>query len=92
MCLAATPIELTRSANGSLQTGSRAFAISPRTPTNWPAADPRARRLCPLAERGADPSDLLRVFPAEPTRMSPISTRVNEHENAIVEPIESFAA
>jgi putative SOS response-associated peptidase YedK len=38
----------------------------------------------------ADPRDLLRPFPAEPMRMWPISTRVNEPENddpSITEPI-----
>jgi len=42
-----------------------------------------------------DPGDLLRVFPAEPMRMWPISTRVNKPENddpSIVEPIELSAA
>jgi putative SOS response-associated peptidase YedK len=42
-----------------------------------------------------DPDDLLRVFPAEPMRMWPISTRVNKPENddpSILEPIELSAA
>jgi putative SOS response-associated peptidase YedK len=37
-----------------------------------------------------DPGDLMRLFPAEPMRMWPISTRVNKPENddpSIVEPI-----
>ena len=39
----------------------------------------------------SDPRDLMRLFPAEPMRMWPISTRVNKPENddpSIVEPIE----
>ncbi len=42
-----------------------------------------------------DPSDLLQVFPAEPMRMWPISTRVNKPEDddpSIVEPVELSAA
>jgi len=42
-----------------------------------------------------DPRDLMKVFPAEPMRMWPISTRVNKPENddpAIVEPIDVAAA
>jgi putative SOS response-associated peptidase YedK len=42
-----------------------------------------------------DPSDLLRVFPAEPMRTWPISTRANKPENddpSILEPIELSAA
>jgi putative SOS response-associated peptidase YedK len=38
-----------------------------------------------------DPHELMRVFPAEPMRMWPISTRVNKPENddpSIVEPVE----
>ena len=40
-----------------------------------------ARRLRPLAQRRADPRDLMRPFPSEPMRMWPISTRVNKPEN-----------
>ena len=42
-----------------------------------------------------DPGDLMRLFPAEPMRMWPISIRVNKPENdglSIVEPIELTAA
>ena len=42
-----------------------------------------------------DPGDLMRPFPAEPMRMWPISTRVNEPENddpTIVEPIALAAS
>jgi putative SOS response-associated peptidase YedK len=42
-----------------------------------------------------DQHDLMRLFPAEPMRMWPISTRVNKPENddpSIVEAIESSAA
>ena len=38
-----------------------------------------------------DPRDLMKPFPAEPMRMTPISTRVNKPENdepSIVDPIE----
>jgi putative SOS response-associated peptidase YedK len=41
------------------------------------------------------PADLLRVFPAEPIRMYPISTPVNKPENdepSILEPIALSAA
>ena len=51
------------------------------------AAGDYARRL----GEEPDPRDLMRSFPAEPTRMWPISTRVNKPDNddqAIVEPIE----
>jgi putative SOS response-associated peptidase YedK len=40
---------------------------------------------------GPDPRDLMRAFPADLTRMWPISTRVNKPENddaSVVEPIE----
>jgi len=40
---------------------------------------------------GPDPCDLMRPFPAEPMRMWPISTSVNNSENddaSIVEPVE----
>ena len=43
----------------------------------------------------SDPHDLMRPFPAQPMRMWPISTRVNNPENddpSIVEPIELSAA
>jgi putative SOS response-associated peptidase YedK len=49
--------------------------------------------VCPCDE--PDPRDSMRPFPAEPMRMWPISTRVNEPENddpSIVEPIEQAAA
>ena len=39
-----------------------------------------------------DPRDLMRLFPAEPMRMWPISARVNKPENdepSIVEPIDA---
>jgi putative SOS response-associated peptidase YedK len=42
-----------------------------------------------------DPHELMRVFPAEPMRMSPISTRVNKPENddpSILGPIKQSAA
>jgi len=42
-----------------------------------------------------DPDDLLQPYPAEPTRMWPISTRVNKPENddsSILEPIKLSAA
>jgi putative SOS response-associated peptidase YedK len=42
-----------------------------------------------------DPRDLRQPFPAEPTRMWPISMRVNKPENddpSIVEPVELSAA
>jgi putative SOS response-associated peptidase YedK len=42
-----------------------------------------------------DPHDLMRPYPAERLRMSPISTRVNEPENdgsSIPEPIKLSAA
>jgi putative SOS response-associated peptidase YedK len=42
-----------------------------------------------------DPHDLMRLFPAEPMRMWPISTRVNKPENddpSILEPIELSAS
>jgi putative SOS response-associated peptidase YedK len=51
--------------------------IAPRDYGRWLSDDP-------------DPHDLMRVFPAEPMRMWPISTRVNRPENddpSIVEPI-----
>jgi hypothetical protein len=49
--------------------------------------------VCPCDE--PDPRDSMRPVPAEPVRMWPISTRVNEPENddpSIVEPIEQAAA
>jgi putative SOS response-associated peptidase YedK len=39
----------------------------------------------------ADPSDLMRPFPAGPMRLWPISTRVNKSENdnpSIIKPVE----
>jgi putative SOS response-associated peptidase YedK len=55
------------------------------------AADPCARRLCPVAEREPDPRELMRPFPAEPMRMWPIAIRVNTPENddpSILDPVE----
>ena len=52
--------------------------LAPGDCVRWPSDEP-------------DPGDLLRVFPAEPMRMWPISTRVNKPENddpSILEPIE----
>jgi putative SOS response-associated peptidase YedK len=42
-----------------------------------------------------DPHELMRVFPAGPMRMWPISTRVNKPENddpSVLEPIKQSAA
>jgi putative SOS response-associated peptidase YedK len=48
-----------------------------------------------LSDDEPDPRDLMRLFPAEPVRMWPISTRINKPENddpSIIEPIELSAA
>jgi len=77
------------------------LAIITTDPTSW---WPKSTIGCRLSSPGdyvhwlsdePDPGDLLRVFPTEPMRMWPISTRVNKLENddpSVAAPVEPYAA